>query len=159
MYHLVTRSAKPSKIWDFIDLVNVKCVLNVMTMFRNFRGKFDATAFAFSTVAIESIFPVHVILEIVFSLAPLGETGDIHVLRSINRRSFSGRRLIALSIRLINPSALIRVWRHSLIERLAFIFAMRDKRIGQSKPLPLIFHRECSAIIITMPFRQICQSF
>ena len=130
VYHFVADCAEPCKIRDFIDTINVKRVLNVMTVFRNFRRQFNTTAFTFSAISVIGILTVHVVLEVVFTTSSFGEARNIHIFWRIDRWPLLGRGTIPLLICSVDISPLFSIWSHSLVEWSAFLFTVSDKRIG-----------------------------
>ena len=64
MYHAVARHTEPGQIRDFVDLVQRKLVVNVMTVsLRRIEQRFP-TALAFSLIPVKGILAIHKVLEI-----------------------------------------------------------------------------------------------
>ena len=66
MHHAMTWNTQPSQVWNFVDFVQWKLVVDVMTMHLKRIEQRSATTLAFTSISIKGIFSIHEILEIDF---------------------------------------------------------------------------------------------
>ena len=134
MNHAVARFAQPCQIGNFIDPFDWKLVVDVVTVFWNCYGEWSSATFALSLIPVISIFPVHEVFKVCLPALSVCIAGKGNIFRGIDGWSVTGQRFVLVSVVHIPPAAFRRVRGHLLVKRFALIPAVRDKRIGDSKP-------------------------
>ena len=84
MDHTMTDVTDPCKIDHTVYPIKIQSVFNMVTVLRNIGCQFLSAAFAFPSVSVERILPIHIVLEVIFPFTSLREAGNIHVLRCVN---------------------------------------------------------------------------
>ena len=137
MNHAVARFAQPCQIGNFIDSFDWKLVVDVVTVFWNCYGKWFPAAFALSLIPVIGVFPVHEVFKVCFPALSVCIAGKGDILRGVDGWPITGQQFVFVPVVHIPPAAFRRVRGHLLVKRLALMSAVRDKRIGDSKPFSL----------------------
>ena len=159
MNHAVARFAQPCQIGNFIDSFDWKLVVDVVTVFWNCYRKWFPAAFALSLIPVIGVFPVHEVFKVCFPALSVCIAGKGNILRGVDGWPVTGQRFVFVPVVHIPPAAFRRVRSHLLVKRLALMSAVRDKRIGDSKPFSLDGNCKGFALISFVPVRKIAECF
>ena len=126
-----------------------------MTMLGNLLRKIPSAALALSLVPVIGIFPIHKILEICLPAFAMRVVRQSDVLRGIDGGTVTGQGFMLAPVMNVSPSSFHSIGGHLLVERLAFMLAVRNERHRQTEPFPFDFYSEGLAGVALMPVRQV----